>query len=196
MCRDKASLPFGSETMLQRVVRLIGEVVPAETTVVVASATQQLPPLPPTIRIARDEQAYRGPLAGLAMGFRALAHEQPSHPDAIYATGCDVPLLLPAFIRRMFELLGDFDAAVPVDGEHHHALAAVYRPAVLPAIERLLHADRLRPRYLFDEVRTHKVPCDLLRDVDPQLHTLANVNTAEDYRAALSAAGYPVPVEN
>src|SRR3954470_12815150 len=68
MGRDKASLPFGSETMLQRVVRLIGEVVPAETTVVVASATQELPPLPPRIRIVRDEQAYRGPLAGLAVG--------------------------------------------------------------------------------------------------------------------------------
>jgi molybdopterin-guanine dinucleotide biosynthesis protein A len=196
MGRDKATLPFGAETMIQRVVRLVGEIVRAETTVVVASAAQVLPTLPPGTRIVRDEQAYRGPLAGLAIGFRALALGQHAPPDAIYASGCDVPLLLPAFVRRMFDLLDDFEAAVPVDGEHRHALAAVYRPAVLPAIERLLHLDRLRPRYLFDEIRTREVRCEMLRDVDPQLHSLGNVNTAEDYRAALTAAGLPIPMEN
>ena len=67
------------------------------------------------------------------MGFRALAGHAPL--DAVFASACDVPLLLPAFVQRMFDLLDTYDAVVPVDGVYHHALAAVYRPTVLPEIE-------------------------------------------------------------
>ncbi len=52
MGSPKALLPFGSETMLQRVVRLLGSVV--SPIVVVAAPDQQLPPLPQGIVITRD----------------------------------------------------------------------------------------------------------------------------------------------
>jgi molybdopterin-guanine dinucleotide biosynthesis protein A len=185
MGRDKATLPFGQERMLQRVVRLVGEVVAFENLTVVAAPQQPLPELPAKVVTARDRQEYRG----LATGLRALA----GRVDAAYVTACDVPLLAPVFVERMFELLGDFDIAVPVDGLYHHPLAAVYRPGVLPQIERLLDAGRMRPRFLFDEVNTCEVPVNELRAVDPQLSTLANLNYEEDYLAALSAAGFPVP---
>jgi molybdopterin-guanine dinucleotide biosynthesis protein A len=185
MGRDKASLPFGPELMLERVVRLVGEVVPQVNTVVVAGVNQLLPELPAKLLIARDTDEYRGPLAGLATGLRTLG----DRVDAVYASGCDVPLLVPAFIVQMFNMLGDYDAAVPVDGDHHHALAAVYRPVVLPRIDTLLQADRLRSRFLFDEVRTREISVDELRDIDPQLRSLQNVNREEDYLAALARAG-------
>jgi molybdenum cofactor guanylyltransferase len=191
MGRDKATLPFGPERMLQRVVRLVNEVVAFENMAVVAAPQQPLPELPAGTLTARDDQEYRGPLAGLATGLRALA----GRVDAAYVTACDVPLLAPAFVARMFELLGDYDIAVPMDAQYHHPLAAVYRPTVLAHVERLLHAERMRPRFLFDEVSTRKVPVDELRDVDPQLSTLANLNHEEDYLAALSAAGFDVSRE-
>jgi molybdopterin-guanine dinucleotide biosynthesis protein A len=186
MGRDKATLPFGPERMLQRVVRLVGEAVALENIVVVAAPNQSLPELPAGIVTARDAHEYRGPLAGLASGLRALAGQI----DAAYVTACDVPLLAPAFIEQMFELLGDFDIVVPVDAQHHHPLAAVYRPTVFAHVQRLLDADRMRPRFLFDEVNTREVPVDELRAVDPQLSTLVNLNCDEDYIAALSAAGF------
>jgi molybdopterin-guanine dinucleotide biosynthesis protein A len=89
----------------------------------------------------------------------------------------------------MFELLGDFEIAVPFDGEHHHPLAAVYRPTVLTHIQALLDSGRMRPRFLFDEVSTREVPVGDLRIVDPQLSTLENLNCQEDFLAALSRAG-------
>jgi molybdopterin-guanine dinucleotide biosynthesis protein A len=189
MGRDKATLPFGPELMLQRVVRLLGGVIGLEEMAVVASPAQVLPSLPAGVTVARDEREFRGPLQGIATGIRAVQ----DRCDAFYATGCDVPLLVPAFVERMFELLGDYDAAVPFDGEHHHALAAVYRPGVLPAVERLLGENQLRPRFLFDEVRTREVPVDELRSVDPGLLTLENLNHWDDYVAALAAAGVGAP---
>ena len=189
MGRDKATLPFGPELMLQRVVRLLGEVVDLQRIVVVAAPGQLLPELPTGVTIAHDLRQERGPLEGLAAGFRALS----GRADAAYATSCDVPLLVPRFVERMFELLGDHDIAVPRDGEHHHPLAAVYRLTVLAHIQKLLDADRLRPRFLFDELNTREVPVDELRSVDPELSTLENLNYPQDYLTALATAGCAEP---
>jgi molybdopterin-guanine dinucleotide biosynthesis protein A len=189
MGRDKATLSFGPEMMLQRVVRLIGDVVPIDHIVVVAAASQSLPPLPGAVGVARDDRPERGPLEGMAAGFGALAKKA----DVVYVTSCDVPLLVPAFVERMFDLLGDHGIAVPRDGEFHHPLAAVYRSSVLRAIETLLAADRLRLRDLLGAVRTREIPVEELRGVDPDLSTLRNVNLPADYTAALHAAGFPTP---
>ena len=189
MGRDKATLPFGPEQMLQRVVRLLGEVVDLGKIVVVAAPGQALPELPAGVAIAHDSRQERGPLEGLAAGLRSLA----GRADAVYATSCDVPLLVPSFVERMFDLLGEYDIAVPRDGQHHHPLAAVYRLTVLAHVQKLLDADRLRPRFLFDEVSTREVPVDELRSVDPQLSTLENLNHPEDYRSALASAGFAEP---
>jgi molybdopterin-guanine dinucleotide biosynthesis protein A len=90
----------------------------------------------------------------------------------------------------MVELLGDHDIAVmEIDG-FPHPLSAVYRRDTLPQVEALLEKDRLRPVFLFDAVRTRRVRSEEMLSADPQLHTLRNLNTREDYLAALSEAGY------
>src|SRR5262249_16790019 len=89
MGSPKALLPFGGETMRQRVVRLLGTVV--APVVVVAADHQPLPELPADVIVARDEQEARGPLEGLRAGLKAL----PVSVDAAYVTSCDVPLLVP-----------------------------------------------------------------------------------------------------
>jgi molybdopterin-guanine dinucleotide biosynthesis protein A len=182
MGTPKATLPFGSETMLQRVVRLLGTAV--SPIVVVAARDQPLPQLPDTVCIARDEREAQGPLEGIRAGLSAL----PESIDAAYVTSCDVPLLVPAFVERMIELLGDHDIAVmEVDG-FPHPLSAVYRRRTIPHVESLLAAGRLRPVFLFDAVRTRRVKPEEMTVVDAQLKTLRNLNTPEDYRAALADA--------
>ena len=94
----KATLPFGAETMLQRVVRLLATVV--SPIVVVAAEGQALPALPDEVTVTRDEREARGPLEGLRAGLKAL----PESVAAAYVTSCDVPLLVPAFVERMIEL--------------------------------------------------------------------------------------------
>ena len=179
----KATLPFGPEAMLQRIVRLLGTVV--DPVVVVAARGQELPNLPPAVPIARDEREARGPLEGLRAGLKAL----PAAADAAYVTSCDVPLLVPAFVERMIDLLDDHDIAVmEIDG-FTHPLSAVYRRTTLPHIESLLAEDRLRPAFLFDAVRTRRVTTEEMVDVDPGLLTLRNLNTREDYLVALAEAG-------
>ena len=179
----KATLPFGAETMLQRVVRLLSAV--ASPIVVVAARDQSLPPLSEAVTITRDEREAKGPLEGIRAGLTAL----PVSIDAAYITSCDVPLLVPAFVERMIDLMGDHDIAVmEIDG-FPHPLSAIYRRNVLPHVESLLDKDRLRPVFLFDAVRTRRVKPEEMTEVDPEHRTLRNLNTPEDYRAALADAG-------
>ncbi len=179
----KATLPFGPETMLQRVVRLLGTVV--APIVAVAAREQVLPELPDDAIVSRDEREQRGPLEGLRAGLKAL----PESVDMAYVTSCDVPLLVPGFVSRMIDLMGDHDIAVmEIDG-FSHPLSAVYRRGVLPRVEALLSQDKLRPVFLFDAVRTRRVRTEDMAMVDPELLTLRNLNTREDYLAALSEAG-------
>jgi molybdopterin-guanine dinucleotide biosynthesis protein A len=182
MGRSKALLPFGPETMLQRVVRLLSDLV--APIVVVAAPDQPLPELPEGVIVTRDENEGRGPLEGLRAGLKAL----PAGVDAAYVTSCDVPLLVPAFVRQMVELAVDHDIAVmEIDG-FPHPLSAVYRRATLPHVEHLLAQDRLRPVYLFDAVKTRRVAAAEMT-ADPELRTLRNINRPEDYEQALRDAG-------
>jgi molybdopterin-guanine dinucleotide biosynthesis protein A len=182
MGTSKALLPFGPETMLQRVVRILAGVV--SPIVVVAAPNQELPDLPYDVIVTRDEREGRGPLEGLRAGLKAL----PSPIDAAYVTSCDVPLLVAGFVNEMLTFARGYDVAVmEIDG-FTHPLSAIYRRSTIPHIEHLLAHDRLRPVYLFDRVKTRRVRPEEIT-TDPDLQTLRNLNTREDYVAALSAAG-------
>jgi molybdopterin-guanine dinucleotide biosynthesis protein A len=182
MGTSKALLPFGPETMLQRVVRLLESVV--SPIVVVAAVDQQLPELPPAVIVTRDEREGRGPLEGLRAGLNAL----PASVDAAYVTSCDVPLLVPEFVLQMLDLADGHDIAVIEQEGFAHPLSAVYRRTTLAYVEDLLARDRLRPAFLFDAVKTRRISAAQIT-ADPLLQTLRNLNTREDYEQALIDAG-------
>src|SRR5258708_40168166 len=179
MKTPKEWLSIGNERMLQRVVRLVATA--AEPVAVVAAPFQSLPELPSTVSIYYDAAKGRGPLEGLATGLTAL----PASAELVFAIGADSPLLKPAWIKRLVDLIGENDLAIPYVDGFNHPLAAVYRRAtVLPAIERLRAAGRSALVDLVDAVRTRLVAADELCDVDLELSTLRNLNTPEDFKAA------------
>jgi molybdenum cofactor guanylyltransferase len=182
MGTSKALLPFGSETMLQRVVRILSDVV--SPIVAVAAVDQELPELPAEVTVARDANEGRGPLEGLRAGLKAL----PAGVDTAYVTSCDVPLLVPGFVSQMLELANGYDIAVVEIAGFAHPLSAIYRRSTLACVEDLLANDRLRPVFLFEAMKTRRVRPDEIT-ADPDLRTLRNLNTREDYERALLEAG-------
>jgi molybdopterin-guanine dinucleotide biosynthesis protein A len=190
MGSPKAELDWHGSPLLRRVVGVLARVV--EPVVVVVAPGQRLPDLPPGVEVAVDATPGRGPLEGIAAGLRALGERA----GVAFVSSTDAPLLHPAFVRRVLDLLGDADVALPRVEGRNHPLAAAYRTALLPHVEALLAADRLRPAFLFEAVRTRVLEADdLLRDarlaaVDPGLASVRNVNTPQEYRAA---AGEPEP---
>ncbi len=183
----KAWLPFGDEVLLQRIVRVLSGVV--SPVVVVAAPGQELPALADDVVVTHDARERRGPLEGMLAGFRALE----GRVDAVFVASCDAPLLKPAFVRRVIDLLGDQAVAVPAADGYLHPLAAVYRLGVQSVIEAMLAADRLKPTDLVRECDTREITPAELFDIDPGLDSLRSCNTPEAYEQSLRAAGVRLP---
>ncbi len=181
MGTDKALLPFGVESMLERTVRIVSKSVNVQNIVLVSAADQQLPQLPAGLQIVQDQHPFQGPLAALVAGLDL--HE--GRTAAVFATGCDTPLLEPALIDKLFDSLGDFVAVVPADEQRKYPLTAVYSTEILKvAKEQLVNGTRSL-HGLLDQVRTHCIDRESLREFDPKLLSFLNLNTREEYESAL-----------
>lgn len=179
MGREKLSLPFGDETMLARVLRVVRRVTPA--VVLVAREGQTLPG---GVEVMRDPVEGLGPLAAIAVGLSATCAER------AIVVACDMPLLRPALLRRLLDLSDGWDACVPIVEGFAVPTCAVYGRQVAPIASELVGAGQLAPAELLQRVRTRFVGAADLQDVDPALESFRDCNTPERYAEALRLAGF------
>ena len=175
MGRDKGSLPFGDETLLERAVRIVGEV--TDDVIVVARPDHVSPP---GIRIVHDSVEHQGPLAGIAAGLAA------STTELSVVMACDMPLVRSSVLRRLIALCGDADICVAVVDGHASPLCAVYRSSVAGVAAQLLADGERRVMRLLDRVQTKRVEAAVFRDLDPDLESFVSCNTPEAYAALLA----------
>ena len=173
--RPKALLEFNGEPLIVHLVRTL-ETIFAET-VIVAAPGQELPSV--RAQVVRDEVPYQGPVGGICYGLRAAVGE------FAFVTSCDLPFLNRSVIQYLVSQLAEHDVVVPYWQERFQPLHAVYRKSVLPFLEAQLERGELRPVYLFDKVRTCKIGADKVRRFDPEGLSFLNMNTPEEYDAAL-----------
>ncbi|MDH3446248.1 MAG: molybdenum cofactor guanylyltransferase, partial [Deltaproteobacteria bacterium] len=176
MGRPKALLPFDDEPLIVHIVRDLKRVF-AEA-VVVAAPGQELPALP--VALVRDEVAYQGPVGGIYYGLKA------STKEVCFVTSCDAPFLSLPLIAHLLSQISDCDVVVPYWQERFQPLHAVYRTSVLPLLKEQLERGELRPIFLYDKVRTRRIPEDEIRCFDPEGLSFVNMNSPEDYEAALA----------
>jgi molybdopterin-guanine dinucleotide biosynthesis protein A/molybdopterin converting factor small subunit len=175
MGQAKALLLFDDEPLIVHIARALKEMF-AEI-VIVAAPEQELPDLPAAV--VRDEVAYQGPVGGIYYGLKA------AHGECCFVTSCDAPFLNAALICYLTGQIPGYDVVVPYWEERFQPLHAVYRRSVLPLLKEQLERGELRPVYLFDKVRTRKVEEDEIKKFDPDGLTFLNMNTPQDYQAAL-----------
>jgi molybdopterin-guanine dinucleotide biosynthesis protein A len=197
MGRPKANLEWHGSTLLHRVTGIVGRAVDGPV-VVVRAPDQELPELPPGVRVVEDAAEGRGPLQGLAAGLSAV------RPDAelAYVSSTDVPLLHPAFVRAVVRAAArdGVDVALPVVQGFRHPLAAAYRTSLVDTVEELIAEERMRPAFLFERSSVRELTeDDLLRDADladadPELLSVLNLNEPDDYTRARARAAPSVTV--
>ncbi|MBA2565655.1 MAG: NTP transferase domain-containing protein [Gemmatimonadetes bacterium] len=185
MQRPKAWLPFGGQPLLVRVVEALRRAF--EHVVVVGAEGQDLPFTGATV--LRDGLAARGPLAGIQAALIGAG------TPAVFAVSCDAPFLQPALARHMAHLAEGHDAAVPRWQDRLHPLLAVYSTRLLPAVSRLLKEDRLRPVFLLDEGDVRIVEEDEILAADPHGLSFCNMNSPDEYAAAVEAIPVRVTFE-
>ena len=179
MGRPKASLPFGNETLLERVVRLIAPHV--DDIVLAAGPGQQVPA---GLDVVRDAGEGLGPVPAL---IGALSHVRHT---AAFVVACDTPLLQPAIIATLVELSAGWDACVPVVDGVEMTTCAVYRPdAVLAAARNGGASPPSSLRGVLAQLRVRTVDTGVLRRLDPDLLSFTPCNSPSEYRRALELAG-------
>jgi molybdopterin-guanine dinucleotide biosynthesis protein A len=188
MGRPKADLAWGETSLLAHVVGRVSAGVDGPL-VVVRAPGQALPPLPADVRVVEDPSEGLGPLQGIAAGLAAADADAP----VAFVTATDMPLLQPAYVRRVVALLGDADVAMPVVLGHRQTLAAAYRTSVAPVAAALVAELRLNPGVLLERCRVHWIDeAQLLADpalaaADPHLTSVTSVDTPQEYAAAVAA---------
>ena len=182
MGQAKAWLPFDGERMLPRIVRIVRRAV--EPVVVVAAPRQDLPELHADVTVVRDAVEGGGPLHGLLAGLESLQ----GRVEGVYLSSCDVPFLRSAFVMSMVSALAESESSavtVPRVGDRIHPLAAAYRSSILPAVRQYIADGRSSLIGLLECLATRVVEAHELIDVDPELESLWNLNTPEEYEEAL-----------
>jgi molybdenum cofactor guanylyltransferase len=205
MGTPKAALEWHGSTLLRRTVGIVGRA--ANGPMVVVRATgQDLPALPSGTIVVDDPREGKGPVQGIAAGLAALR----GLASAAFVTSTDLPFLHPAFVRRVLRGLSETvgshsedspDVALPVARGYQQPLAAAYRVSLAETAELLVKEDRLRPAFLFERCTVSRLDdAALLADpvlaaLDPDLDSVLNVNTPDDYQAARDRPGPPVTVQ-
>ncbi|GAB3892200.1 hypothetical protein GCM10029964_066620 [Kibdelosporangium lantanae] len=188
MGRPKAALPWHGSTFLYRTAALLGRAVDGPV-VVVAAPGQDLPALPVGVTVVEDPVEGLGPMQGVAAGLAAVA----DRAEVAFVCSTDMPFLHPAFVRHVIRALtgSTADIALPVARGFRQPLAAAYRTSLVGLITRLIGEGDLRPGMLFNHCEvtqlddTRLLADDALARLDPDLESVANINTPEDYAAAV-----------
>ena len=199
MGTPKAALEWHGSTLLRRTVGIVARATNGPVAIVRASG-QNLPDLPSGTIVVDDPREGKGPVQGIAAGLATLRDQA----ETVFVTSTDLPFLHPAFISRVLSVLrppGGPDVALPVARGYQQPLAAAYRTGLAEIAERLVREDRLRPAFLFAECEVERLDdATLLADqtlakLDPDLDSVLNVNTPDDYQAARERLAPEVTVQ-
>jgi molybdopterin-guanine dinucleotide biosynthesis protein A len=187
MGRPKEWLPIGDEVLLQRVVRHVST--RASLVVLAAAEGQELPVLPAEVERVVDPEPDRGPLQGMAIGMRALA----GRVHWAFACASDAPLLQPRWIDRLYDFTSDdVDLILPHVEGRAQPLAALYRPELTAQVAAELLASGLSALHVIrTRLRTRRIGAEDLREVDPDLMTLRNLNVPSDYQDLIRSLDRP-----
>ncbi|WP_298866875.1 molybdenum cofactor guanylyltransferase, partial [uncultured Gimesia sp.] len=174
---------LGTELMLPRVVRIVSSIV--SPVMVIAAQGQKLPELPEFVTVIHDKESGAGPLSAIGHGLAALQDQC----DAAFVSGCDTPLIHVSFISKIISALAENQLVMVREGKWYHPLAAVYRTSLVESIQHLISLNQRRPIDLANEVDACFLDAEELREVDPQLQGLQNINTPEQYFELLRETG-------
>ncbi|MQG54297.1 MAG: molybdenum cofactor guanylyltransferase [SAR202 cluster bacterium] len=172
----KATLPFGDTSLVGSAVAALRPVF--RRVLVVTRDKDSLAGI--DAEVLEDEWPQQGPLVGLARG---LAH---SDADWCFVTACDMPFLQVAVIKEMAKRLTGCDAVIPEYEGRLQTLHAFYSRACLPIAQGLLEEGTTSMRALVSGCRITKFFQDDFAHIPDGLRSFRDVDTAEEYRAALN----------
>jgi molybdenum cofactor guanylyltransferase len=175
MRQDKAALSYQGQSQLERAMALLGTLLPR--TFVSVRADQATDALRARFERIVDQRENIGPIAGVLAA-------QAAHPHVAWLVlACDLPLLDGASLTHLLHARDPARLATAYRSSHDglpEPLCAIYEPASAAALNAHLAAGRNCPRKFL-------LSADVKLIDEPNPRALDNINTPEEYGAAMAA---------
>jgi molybdopterin-guanine dinucleotide biosynthesis protein A len=174
---DKLAADLGGIPLLQHAVRRVAEVCGDVVVVVAHDAAAPSPPPGIHVRVARDAEEGKGPLAGLVAALAEVGSDL-----ALVGAG-DMPTMAPAVLREMLRVAGavPVDAVALQDGEHVRPLPCVVSvDRARTDAHALLDMGVGSLRAMLDSLGVMAIDETTWRRLDPTGATLRDVDTPGD----------------
>lgn len=176
MGRDKAFVPLGGKTLIQRLLERTAGLGQAETLLITnkpaAYAHLQLP-------MHGDALPGKGALGGI---YTALLRAQ---CPVVLALACDMPFVKEQLLRFMLlQLDAPTDVVVPRVKGYPQGMHAIYRKSCTQPIREQLLRDRLKIIGFYPAVRVRYLDEDDYAAFDPMAQSFTNLNTPSELAQA------------
>ncbi|NRA02200.1 MAG: molybdenum cofactor guanylyltransferase [Myxococcales bacterium] len=176
MGREKASLEWDGVPMAQRVAASLRTCIARVRAVVRPGMAP-----PPGLEAVEDRYPARAALVGVHAALAAC--EAP----AVLVAACDLPEIEPRVLLLLLGLVpaaGGADIVAAAGPNGPEPLLTIYRPRLLPEIERRIESEQLSLRGLLAASDTLLVSEEDLRRADPELRSFRNVNLPRELAPA------------
>jgi molybdopterin-guanine dinucleotide biosynthesis protein A len=173
-------LRFGEQSFLEVIVATLAQI--CSPIVLVGEVNNELHEFATPVVSCQDECRESGPLEGIRVGLKQLS----TQTEYAFVTSCDVPLLTPAVVDFLIGHIGEHDAVLPFQGQRFYGMTAIYRTSMHEKASDRIQQGLLRVSDLTEGCNVNLLPVDSLKQVDPQLDSLTNINSMDDYRRLLA----------
>jgi len=177
MGQNKALLPLGDQTCIERVLAVAKQISTPVTIVTNDPPPYQFLGCP----IISDVYRGLGPLGGI---HTILLH---SPTDWALILGCDLPFVTADLLRYLIQSADDLDVVVPnSQDERLQPLCALYARRCLSEVVRLIESGEAKPRALLSRVRTRVIEWSEISSLPGAEMFFFDMNTPESHKEALA----------
>ncbi len=174
MGRDKAWLPVGGLSMIERVIDALDAV--CESVSIIAARDEYLRLGLPVIK---DANQGIGPIEAIRTALASSASPY------VVLVGCDLPFVSADLLSFLIDSREGYQAVVPVGRDLElEPLCAVYSTDALAAVEEMVGRGDRKVRLLFERVHTRFVRFEEIEHLAGSALFFENINTPEEYRRA------------